>query len=67
MMRAATAAGYCNERSVNAFRKRVGKIYPKPHYVPGRGLIWLREELDEKIDRLTNSLKNTAEDLASDL
>jgi hypothetical protein len=52
-MRAPTAAAYVDERSVEAFRRRVGSLYPKPINVSGRGAIWLKDDLDQAIERLT--------------
>lgn len=52
LMRAKTAAGYCDEKSVDAFRKSVGTLYPLPHRIPGKGDRWLREELDSALDNL---------------
>lgn len=52
-MRATTAAAYLDEKSVEAFRRRVGSVYPKPVNVRGRGELWLREQLDESIDKLS--------------
>ncbi|MDO8877207.1 MAG: hypothetical protein Q8M24_18555 [Pseudolabrys sp.] len=40
------AAGYCGERTVEAFIKRVGKEYPKPRVLDGRRQLWLRDDLD---------------------
>jgi hypothetical protein len=49
LMRAATAAAYVDEASVEAFRRKVGTLYPLP--VCGRGMRqkWDREELDRAI------------------
>lgn len=52
-MRATTAAAYLDEKSVESFRRRVGSIYPKPVNISGRGELWLREDLDKSIDRLS--------------
>jgi hypothetical protein len=52
-MRATTAAAYLDEVSIEAFRRRVGSVYPKPVNVRGRGELWLREDLDKFIDRLS--------------
>lgn len=52
LMQAHTAAAYCDERSVDAFRRAVGKLWPRPKKLPGKGERWLREELDHAIDRL---------------
>jgi hypothetical protein len=51
-MTAATAAAYCDEKSAETFRRGVGKLWPRPRRVKGRGERWLREELDRAIDRL---------------
>ena len=50
-MRAETAAGYCDERSVESFLRGVGKLYPEPTNVMGRGDRWLIEDLDAAIER----------------
>jgi hypothetical protein len=52
-MRAETAARYVDEVSVEAFRRAVGSLYPQPIKVSGKGDRWLREGLDEAIDRLS--------------
>jgi hypothetical protein len=52
LMRAETAAAYCDERSVEAFTRRVGTVYPEPINVSGRGRLWLREDLDTAIEQL---------------
>lgn len=49
LMRAETAAAYCDEQSVEAFQKRVGSVYPRPLNVSGRGRVWLKEHLDTAI------------------
>lgn len=54
-MRAQTAARYCDEKSVEAFRRGIGKIYPEPVKIAGKGDRWLREALDRAIDRLSGS------------
>jgi hypothetical protein len=46
VMEAATAAAYMDERSVRAFLRRVGKVYPQPRKISGRGRVWFRQELD---------------------
>lgn len=53
LMRAETAAAYCDERSVEAFLYAVGSLYPKPVKVKGKGDGWLKEDLDQAIERLT--------------
>lgn len=53
LMRATTAAAYLDEVSVASFRRRVGLIYPRPVKISGRGELWLRDDLDKSIDRLS--------------
>lgn len=53
-MRANTAAAYVDEKSVDAFRRAVGTIWPKPIHINGKGERWLREDLDAAIDKLTS-------------
>lgn len=53
MMRAATAAAYVDERSVGAFRRSVGTMWPEPLELAGKGERWLKEDLDAAIERLT--------------
>jgi hypothetical protein len=55
LMRAQTAARYVDEPSVRAFRKRVGKVYPKGTRIPGRGDVWRKMELDSTIAALPGS------------
>jgi len=50
-MQAATAAAYVDERSVDAFRRGVGKLWPEPLMICGKGERWLKEDLDAAIDR----------------
>jgi hypothetical protein len=52
-MTASTAAANADERSVEAFRRSVGMLYPCPHKIKGKGERWLIEEMDEAIDRMT--------------
>jgi hypothetical protein len=52
-MTAETAASYADERSVQSFRRAVGLIYPRPHNVKGKGERWLKQEMDDAIDRAT--------------
>jgi hypothetical protein len=61
-MTAATAAAYCDEKSVETFRRGVGRLWPQPRRVDGRGERWLREDLDQAIDRLAG--RNGPRDLA---
>ncbi len=55
------AAGYCGERSVQAFIERVGSEYPQPRVLDGRRKLWLRDDLDMAI------APGTPGDIASDL
>lgn len=50
LMRAETAARYVDEKSVETFRRGVGTIWPLPKKVPGKGLRWLRDDLDAAIE-----------------
>jgi len=52
-MRVTTAAAYVDERSVSAFRRGVGTLWPKPIRIAGKGERWLREDLDAAIDATT--------------
>jgi len=51
-MTARTAAAYCDERSPYWFRRGVGRLWPRPVKVPGKGARWLKEDLDQAIDTL---------------
>jgi hypothetical protein len=64
LMRAEKAAAYVDEKSVRAFRRRVGTVYSLPIKVPGRGDIWLREDLDRDVARLggrTDAIRDAAD------
>jgi hypothetical protein len=63
-MPADLAAGYCGEKSVQAFMKRVGSEYPQPRVNDGQRKLWLRDDLDQAI--LPPDLANVR-DLAEDL
>jgi hypothetical protein len=52
LMRAETASRYVDEKSVGAFRRAVGTIYPEPRRLAGKGDRWLKDDLDRAIDRL---------------
>lgn len=63
LMRAPTAAGYVDERSVDAFRRSVGTLWPRPLKLAGKGERWLKEDLDEAIEFLacqTSHLKDAS-------
>jgi len=63
LMRAETAAAYLDEKSVEAFRRGVGTIYPKPRKVAGKGDRWFKDDLDRAIDRLAGP-SETLRDIA---
>jgi hypothetical protein len=52
LMRAETASRYVDEKSAEAFRRRVGSVYPRPVNVSGRGDVWLKDQLDAAIAKL---------------
>src|SRR5215510_16557706 len=63
-MPAEIAAGYCGERTVEAFLKRVGSEYPQPRISEGRRRLWLRDDLDQAILPFDlQSVRDVAEDL----
>jgi hypothetical protein len=47
LLTAAMAAAYCDEPSVDAFRRGIGKLWPSPKKIMGNGKRWLREDLDQ--------------------
>ena len=61
LMTPATAAAYCDEASVEAFRRGIGKIWPAGKKIAGKGERWLREDLDGAIERL---MRNDVQDAA---
>jgi hypothetical protein len=63
LMTARTAAAYCDERSPYSFRRAVGRLWPHPIRVPGKGERWLIEDLDSAIDRLTSRNVRDAADV----
>ena len=62
-MSAELAAGYCGERTVEAFTQRVGKDYPEPRIHEGRRKLWLRDDLDRAIVPPELADRDVAEDL----
>jgi len=60
-MRAETAARYVDEKSVEAFRRRVGSVYPRPVNVSGRGDVWLKDQLDAAIAKLKGETADAAD------
>ena len=63
LLRAEQAAAFLGEKSVRAFRRRVGKIYSLPTRVPGRGDVWDREDLEQDAARLMGNVE-TIQDAA---
>ena len=62
LMRGETAAAYCDEVSVETFMRRVGSVYSRPVCICGRGNVWLKEQLDRDIEKLS---PEAAEDAAN--
>jgi hypothetical protein len=56
-MRATTAAAYVDERSGDAFRRSIGRLWPEPLKLAGKGERWLKEDLDAAIDKMTGRPK----------
>jgi len=63
-MPADLAAGYCGEKTIEAFLRRVGKDYPQPRVKEGRRMLWLIDDLDRAI--APSTLEHPA-DAAEDL
>jgi hypothetical protein len=57
------AAGYCGERTIGDFLKRVGAEYPLPRVSEGRRRLWLRDDLDAAILPPEQAAADIAEDL----
>ena len=55
-MRAETAAAFCDETSVDAFRRGVGKLYSQPYVVPGKGERWWRGDLLADLKKLRGDM-----------
>lgn len=49
LMRAVTAAAYVDETSVQAFRRKVGSVYPASITGKGQRQKWDREDLDKAV------------------
>lgn len=64
LMRAETAASYVDEKSVESFRNGVGKLYPQPHNISGKGQRWLKEEIDLAIERIITGRTENPSDIA---
>lgn len=62
-MDARTAAGFCGEKTVEAFRRRVGRLYPKPRRVKGRGDVWPKADLVQAMSDETNGVPVDGADL----
>ena len=61
------AAGYCGERSAEAFLRAVrARLYPPPRISSGRKKIWWKEDLDQAIAATAPDLE-TGADVAADL
>lgn len=52
-MPAPVAAAYLGEKSVEAFLRSVGTLYPTPLRLAGKGDRWTKEALDRAIDTLS--------------
>lgn len=65
LMRAATAAAYLDEPSVEAFLRRAGRVYPAGRRISGRGRVWRRDDLDRAVEALGE--RERAGTLADDL
>lgn len=66
LMDAATASRFLGERSRQTFRRRVGKVYPRPRRIPGRGNVWTRVELEAYVASIQGGAGPVA-DLADEL
>jgi hypothetical protein len=67
-MTAALAAGYCGEPTVEAFLSRVGMDSPEPTAGRGRSGLWLKEAIDEALERRhRRASRNAAVPDAADL
>ncbi len=62
-MGADLAAGYCGEKTVGEFLRRVGKDYPEPRVKQGRRRLWLIDDLDAVITPTLSPAADIAEDL----
>lgn len=52
LMTAATAAAYTDEASVESFRAAIGRLWPSPLKLNGKGERWLKDDLDSAIEAL---------------
>ena len=66
-MRAETAAAYGDEKSVSAFLRSVGTLWPKPTKVAGKGRRWLKDDLDRVIEKITGRGPAHPRDIADEL
>lgn len=60
---AAGAAGFVGEKSVEAFRRKLGTVYPRPTRIAGLGDRWLRKDLETALDGLHGRAPVDAGDL----
>ena len=58
LMRASTAAAYVDEVSVQAFRRKVGSVYPRPVTGKGQRQKWDREDLDRAVAAMKGPAAN---------
>lgn len=63
LMTARTAAAYCGECSPYSFRRAVGRLWPRPVRLPGKGERWLKDDLDLAIDQLALGRSRDAADV----
>lgn len=66
-MRAATAAAFVDERSVEAFLRKVGTVYPRPYRGKGRGAKWLKDQLETAAAAAGGNESGAGPSLADDL
>lgn len=66
-MRAETAAKYVDEASTSSFLRSIGTLYPEPRMIPAKGRRWLKEDLDEALDRLHGQRGDECPTLLADL
>jgi hypothetical protein len=62
------AAGYCGERSAEAFLRGVReKLYQAPRIKRGRKQVWWKEDLDQAIQAPDRDAPATGADVLADL
>ena len=52
LMDATTASKFVGEKSRRTFLRRVGKVYPRPHRIPGRGDVWPKADLEAYVAKI---------------